>query len=123
MNGSHYERELAKHLDSEGYKVVRSPASGSATKRDLPDLFWSKPTETAIAVELKATSQNVAYYEKEEVSALMEFAMAFNAIPLLGARFKQDTSYYLWHPTDVRRTESERYAADRDIQAHETIDP
>jgi len=123
MNGSDYERKLAKHLDSEGYHVVRSPASGAATKRDLPDLFWSKPDEKAIACELKATSQNVAYYEKQEVSALMEFGMAFNATPVLGARFKQDTTYYLWHPTDVRRTNSGRYAADRDIDAYDTIEP
>lgn len=123
MNGSHYERELAKHLDSEGYKVVRAPASGSATKRDLPDLFWSKSGEKPIACELKATSQNVAYYDTEEVGSLMEFAMAFNSLPLLGARFKQDTTYYLWHPTDVRRTDSGKYAADRDIEANQVIEP
>ena len=123
MNGSHYERKLAKHLDSEGYHVVRSPASGSATKRDLPDLFWSKPDEKAIACELKATSQKAAYYTESEVYSLVEFATAFNATPLLGARFKQDTTYYLWHPNEVRRTNSGRYAADRDIDAYETIEP
>jgi Holliday junction resolvase len=123
MNGSDYERKLAKHLASEGYHVVRSPASGAATKRDLPDLFWSKTGEKPIACELKATSQNVAYYELEEVGSLMEFAMAFNAIPLLGARYKQDTTYYLWHPTGVRQTDSGKYAVDRDIDPYETIQP
>jgi len=122
MNGSQYERRLARLLDDRGYHVVRSPASGSATERELPDLFWSSLDEYPIAAELKATSQNVAYYDKSEVEALREFALAFGAKARLTARFKQDTSYYLCRPKDARETDRGRFGVDP-ANATEAINP
>jgi Holliday junction resolvase len=110
MTGSDYERQLAARLSDQGYYVIRAPASGSATKRPLPDLAWADD-EIACA-ELKATSQNVAYFDGQEVQALEEFAAAFNATPYLVSRFKGDTTYYCCRPSTVRRTESGRYAYD-----------
>jgi len=123
MNGSEQERELARHLDGCRYHVIRSPASGSATQRELPDLFWAKDDERPIASELKTTSQNVAYYDQSEVSALIRFAQAFCARPMLCARFAQDTTFYLCEPEAARLTESNNYAVDREIEPMETIKP
>jgi len=119
----HYERKLAKHLDEQGYHVVRAPSSGGGTKRELPDLFWAKPSEAPIAAELKTTSQNVAYYDESEVAALQSFARSFDATPVLVARFKGDTTYYAVHIENPRITDSGRYAVDRDIEPSLTIEP
>ena len=122
MNGSNYERALARILHNDGYHVVRSPASGAATQRELPDLLWSKRYESPVAAELKATSQNVAYYEETEILALQSFAHAFAAVPVLVARFKGDTTYYGVRVTDARVTDSNRYAVDREIEYYETYE-
>jgi len=116
MDGSQYERKLARYLDDNGYYIMRAPSSGAATKRELPDLLWSKRGVPTIAGELKATSQNVAYYDKEEVEALTRFANAFGAEARLIARFKGDTSYYMFWPADARETDTGRFAVDRDIE-------
>jgi len=123
VNGSTYERRLANHLDETGHHVIRAPSSGAGTKRELPDLMWSKAGEPIIAAELKATSQNVAYYTTTEVAALREVATAFGAKPRLFARFKQDTTYYGWLADDARVTDSGRFAVDREIDPALTIEP
>jgi len=122
MSNGRYERQLANYLDEMDYHVIRAPASGAATKRSLPDLFWSKSNESAIAAELKTTSKDMAYYTSEEVKSLNEFAAAFNAHPRLVARFKGDTSYYIADPKDVYKTPESNYRMTVD-EAVRTIDP
>ena len=121
MSGSTYERKLAKHLDSEGYHVVRAPSSGGGTKRSLPDVFWSKDNETAIAAELKTIQSAPAYVSHTEVESLQEFAAAFNAAPRLILREKGDTRYYVINPTDCVKTENS-YRLDKDAATF-TIQP
>lgn len=123
MDGSHYERKLVNILDAKGYIVIRSPASGAVTDRALPDVLWAGIDETPCAGELKATQANVAYYTKSEVAALESVAEAFGAHAYLIARFKGDTTYYCTEPTNARRTETERYAVDRDNTIDRWIDP
>jgi Holliday junction resolvase len=115
MTGSDYERALAKRLAEDGYHVIRAPASGSATTRALPDLAWGDG-ERVVCAELKTTGQNVAYFDAAEVTALREFAVAFNAASRLVARFKGDTDYYCIAPEQARQTDSGRYAVDRDME-------
>lgn len=114
MNGR-YERELANKLHEQGFEVIRAPASGAATKRSLPDIAYSKSETTPVFVELKSTSENVAYYDEDEVKALQEFALAFSGRARLVARFKQDTAYYSAKVENARRTDTDRYAVDRGI--------
>ena len=116
MTGSDYERQLANELDQRGYHVIRAPSSGSATQRDLPDIAYSKPGETPVFLELKTTGQNVAYYTEDEVEALARFATAFNGHSRLCARFKGDTNYYTLKPMNARRTDTNRFAVDREMQ-------
>jgi len=123
MSNGRFERQLVGILDSKGYHIMRAPSSGGGTKRNLPDLFWSKLDESAIAAELKTTSKEKAYYTSEEVESLREFAAAFSAHPRLVARYKGDTAFYLADPTDVHRTPEERnYRVTRD-EAIRTIEP
>jgi Holliday junction resolvase len=121
MTGSDYERKLARVLDQQGYHVIRAPSSGSATQRDLPDIAFSKEDNTPVMVELKTTSQKAAYFTESEVDALDRFAAAFNGVSRLCARYKGDTTYYLYDPLKARRTPSNRYAVDRDIEPTQVI--
>jgi len=121
MSGSKYERELANHLDNLGYSVIRAPASGAATTRSLPDLFWSKADENAIAAELKTRKEEPAYLSKQEINDLQEFAMAFNAQARIVLRIKQDTSFYLINPIECETTGKSIKA--RRENAYTTIDP
>ena len=122
MTGSKYEREFARLLDDRDYAVMRSPASGSATERDQPDLFFGRDGKR-YAVELKTTDKDQAYFEAEEVSALRRFATRMDSFYLLGARFKGDTTFYLFDPSDARRTPTEKYAVDRDMTPFEVFEP
>jgi Holliday junction resolvase len=122
VTGSDYERAFARLLDEQEYHVIRAPSSGSATQRDLPDIAFSKAGETPIMVELKTTGQKAAYFTETEVNALERFATAFNGVSRLCARYKQDTRYYLYDPKDARRTPSNRYAVDRDIEPTQVIE-
>lgn len=122
MSGSRYERQLCNYMDSKGYHVVRAPSSGGGTKRSLPDVFWSKDGERAIAAELKTTSKDVAYFQQDEVESLLEFAAAFNAAPRLVARFKGDTSYYVCDPRDCEETENHTLKITTETE-HYTIEP
>lgn len=120
MSGD-YERQFANLLDEKEYHVIRAPSSGSATKRSLPDLAFSKESEETICVELKTTSRDIAYYTDQEVEALKEFAAAFHGVPRLAARFKGDTTFYTYRIKDARITDS-GYAVDRDIEATKTYE-
>ena len=121
MTGSNYERKLANILDEHGYHVIRAPSSGSATTRSLPDIAYSKPTEETVCVELKTTGKDIAYFSKDEVEDLQEFAVAFHGVARLCARFKQDTTYYLCRVSDAREN-AKSYAVSKDI-ATDTIVP
>jgi len=114
MSNGRYERELINNLRDQSYAVMRAPSSGGGTDRDLPDVLWSREGEDTRACELKTTSEPYAYYDEREVQALERFANAFNAIPLLVARYKGDTEYYACHPTNAGRTDGGNYVLHRD---------
>ena len=123
MDGDYYERELCRTLDSHGYHVVRSPASGSATERELPDAFYSKPDTRAVALELKSKDGTRAYYQEREVVALEAFAHAFDSEPRLFARWKGDTAFYGHRPEECHTTPEGNYRVDRDQPADIVIQP
>ena len=119
-NHGRYERELVSTLDECGYVAMRAPSSGSATDRDLPDLlagrgdkfhsFEDTPASFALAIEHKSTSATTAYADEGEVEALVRFAEAFGAVPLVGARFKTQAAgkyHYLVEPSECRRTQGD----------------
>lgn len=119
MAGTKYERELVNAFTELGWGAIRTPTSGSATDRDLPDLIvgepmqdWEhhtgRPASFPRAIELKATSSTTAYVKGFEVDDLRRFAKSFGATPLIGARFKhagKRNPFYLLEPGEARHTD------------------
>lgn len=94
--GSNYERELRDRCYELGGVALRVPASGRKTTLSLPDVLGRfKSQELTLAIELKKTKTDYAYYEEDEIRKLREFASEWGATPALVARFTQDTSFYL----------------------------
>jgi Holliday junction resolvase len=96
--GDRRERELVNKLDEAGFAVMRAPASGSATERDLPDVLAGDDGEF-YAVEAKSSAGDPIYLDGEEVAALTYFARNFGAKPRIGVRFDRE-DWYFFHPGD-----------------------
>jgi len=84
--GNRSERKVANKLDSEGWAVLRAPASGGGTDRESPDVFAGLG-EVQIAGELKCPGERRVYFTKEEVEHLRYWASKFGATALLGVDF------------------------------------
>ena len=87
--GERRERELVNLLDGIGFAVMRAPASGSATERELPDVLAGNG-ERFFAIEAKSSSGSPIYLDGEEVDALTYFAENFGATPRIGIRFDEE---------------------------------
>lgn len=105
--GDRRERELVNRLDEAGFAVMRAPASGSATERELPDVL-AGDSETFYAIEAKSSAGNPIYLTGEEVEALVFFARNFGAKPRIGARFDRE-DWYFFHPSDCHVTDGGNY--------------
>jgi len=84
--GNRRERELVNALDEEGFAVMRAPASGAATERELPDVL-AGDGDDFYAIEAKSSSGRPIYLEGEEVENLVFFARNFGAKPRIAVRF------------------------------------
>lgn len=96
--GDRRERELVNKLDEAGFAVMRAPASGSATERELPDVL-AGDGETFYAIEAKSSAGDPIYLDGEEVEALLFFARNFGAKPRIGVRYDRE-DWYFFHPGD-----------------------
>ena len=96
--GDRRERELVNALDEAGFAVMRAPASGAATERDLPDVL-AGDGETFYAIEAKSSAGDPIYLDGEEIEALLFFARNFGAKPRIGVRFDRE-DWYFFHPGD-----------------------
>ncbi len=105
--GDRRERELVNRLDAAGFAVMRAPASGSATERELPDALAGNG-EVFYAIEAKSSSGNPIYLTGEEVEALVFFAQNFGAKPRIGVRFDRE-DWYFFHPSECHITDSGNY--------------
>ena len=105
--GDRRERELVNALDEAGFAVMRAPASGSATERELPDVL-SGDGETFYAIEAKSSAGGPIYLTGEEVEALLFFARNFGAKPRIGVRFDRE-DWYFFHPADLYTTDGGNY--------------
>ena len=123
--GSQHERELVILLDENGFAVMRAPASGGATNRELPDVLAGNGSEV-YAIEAKSRGSDVVYLTKEEVSELLYFSENFGAKPLIGVRFDikygdpahgDDTNpgWYFLPPQELYRTESGNYRVKKEV--------
>ena len=105
--GDRRERELVNRLDEAGFAVMRAPASGSATDRELPDVLAGNG-ETFYAIEAKSSSGRPIYLSGEEVEALIYFARNFGAKARIAVRFDRE-AWYFFHPGDLHTTDGGNY--------------
>ncbi|WP_129114258.1 Holliday junction resolvase Hjc [Halegenticoccus tardaugens] len=105
--GDRRERELVNLLDEAGFAVMRAPASGSATTRELPDVL-AGDGEVFYAIEAKSSAGNPIYLTGEEIEALVYFSENFGAKPKVAVRFDRE-DWYFFHPADLYRTDGGNY--------------
>lgn len=110
--GDRRERELVNLLDENGFAVMRAPASGSATERELPDVLAGNG-ELFYAIEAKSSAGNPIYLTGEEVEALVFFSQNFGAKPRIGVRFDRE-DWYFFHPGDLHVTDGGNYRVKRE---------
>ncbi|AWB27694.1 Holliday junction resolvase Hjc [Halococcoides cellulosivorans] len=118
--GDRRERELVDELDAGGFAVMRAPASGSATARDLPDVL-AGDGEQFYAIEAKSSADDVIYLQGSEVESLVYFARNFGAKPRIGVRFDRE-SWYFFHPADCYTTDGGNYRVKRETALAEGVD-
>ncbi|MDZ7745033.1 MAG: Holliday junction resolvase Hjc [Halobacteriales archaeon] len=105
--GDRRERELVNLLDENGFAVMRAPASGSATDRELPDVL-AGDAESFYAIEAKSSGGDPIYLTGEEVEALVYFSRNFGAKPRIAVRFDRE-DWYFFHPGDLHVTDGGNY--------------
>jgi Holliday junction resolvase len=105
--GDRRERELVNELDAAGFAVMRAPASGSATERDLPDVLAGNG-QKFYAIEAKSSAGDPIYLSGEEVESLVYFARNFGAKARIAVRFDRE-DWYFFHPGDLHVTDGGNY--------------
>ena len=115
--GDRRERELVNRLDEAGFAVMRAPASGSATERELPDVLAGDGI-AFYAIEAKSSSGDPIYLTGEEVEALVYFSQNFGAKPKIGVRFDRE-DWYFFHPADVYQTDGGNYRVKKETALEE----
>ncbi|WP_158058750.1 Holliday junction resolvase Hjc [Halorussus halophilus] len=115
--GDRRERELVNRLDEAGFAVMRAPASGSATERELPDVL-AGDGDVFYAIEAKSSAGDPIYLTGEEVEALVYFSQNFGAKPKIGVRFDRE-DWYFFHPADVHQTDGGNYRVKKETAIEE----
>ncbi len=118
--GDRRERELVNKLDEAGFAVMRAPASGSATERELPDVL-AGDSENFYAIEAKSSAGDPIYLDGEEVYALVYFARNFGAVPRIGVRFDRE-DWYFFHPDECYTTDGGNYRVKKETALAEGTD-
>jgi len=118
--GDRRERELVNRLDDSGFAVMRAPASGSATDRELPDVL-AGDGERFYAIEAKSSSGDPIYLSGEEVEALIYFAQNFGAKARIGVRFDRE-DWYFFHPGDLYTTDGGNYRVKKQTALADGVD-
>lgn len=110
--GERRERELVNRLHDAGFAVMRAPASGSATDRELPDVLAGNG-DRFYAIEAKSSSGNPIYLDAQEVEALTYFAENFGALPRIGIRFDEE-SWAFFDPDELYITPGGNYRVNQE---------
>ncbi|MEK6974504.1 MAG: Holliday junction resolvase Hjc [Nanoarchaeota archaeon] len=101
--GTRAERELFHMLWNNGWATLRSAGSGS-TPKPSPDLIASN-NERILAIECKSIKGNSKYFDRKEISELIEFSKLFGAEPWLAVRFDNNGWFFII-PEDLKVTKS-----------------
>jgi Holliday junction resolvase len=120
--GDRRERELVNRLDEAGFAVMRAPASGSATSRELPDVL-AGDGDVFYAIEAKSSAGDPIYLTWEEVEALGFFADNFGAEALVAARFdREDWAFFAPHDLHQTPQGNFRVKKERAVEAGRRLD-
>ena len=111
--GDRRERELVNLLDENGFAVMRAPASGGATQRELPDVLAGNDG-LFFAIEAKSSSGDPIYLTGEEVDGLVYFAENFGAMARIGVRFDRE-DWFFFHPDDLYTTGGGNYRVKQEV--------
>lgn len=107
-------------LDEAGFAVMRAPASGAATERELPDVLAGNGEEF-YAIEAKSSSGRPIYLEGEEVENLVYFARNFGAKPRIAVRFDRE-DWFFFHPGDLYTTDKGSYRVKKETALADGVD-
>ena len=118
--GDRRERELVNRLDEAGFAVMRAPASGSATERELPDVL-AGDGERFYAIEAKSSAGDPIYLTGEEVEALIYFSRNFGAKARIGVRFDRE-DWYFFHPGELYTTDGGNYRVKKETALANGVD-
>ena len=118
--GDRRERELVNKLDEAGFAVMRAPASGSATERELPDVLAGN-SELFYSIEAKSSAGDPIYLTGEEVYALVYFSRNFGAKPRIAVRFDRE-DWYFFHPDDLYQTDGGNYRVKKETALADGVD-
>ena len=91
--GINAERELVHLLWAKGVAACRVAGSGSSSFPS-PDIVAGTPTRK-LAIECKATSDEIRYIPKESIEQLKVFAKTFGAESWIGIRFSRNNWLFL----------------------------
>jgi len=97
--GDRHERDLLNCLDERVWTVMRAPASGGGTDRELPDVLAGNG-EQFYAIEAKYSSGNPIYLDADEVAALQRFSAGFGAYPAVAAKYPVRNGHPAWGVDD-----------------------
>lgn len=97
--GDRLERDLVNVLDARGFAVMRAPASGSATDRELPDVLAGNG-QGFYAFEAKSSAGQPIYLDGDEIADLRYFAEHFGAEPRLAVKFDVKNGDPAWGDDD-----------------------
>lgn len=117
--GDRRERELVNKLSKDGFAVLRSPASGSRTDRDLPDIFAGNPP-LIYAIEVKSSEGAPIYITEEKIDGLYFFAQSFNAKPRVAVRFDYE-DWFFFSPESLYRTAGDNYRVKKETATSDGI--
>lgn len=115
QKGTRRERQLVNALAERGWAIVRSPASGSATDREQPDLLVGNGDEQ-YGIEAKASGGDPIYLDGKEVDDLEYFCHSFGAKARIAVKFDvkhgdpaygddDNPGWYFIHPIDLHQTD------------------
>jgi Holliday junction resolvase len=114
--GTRRERQLVNELYDRGWAVVRIPSSGSATDRELPDVFAMRdhpdtPFESiALAIEVKANAGEYATLDTDEVHDLNAFSTRAGPTCLPVIATHPDHDHWHFFPTVELNERSQGYS-------------
>lgn len=119
--GDRNERELVNELDEQGFEVMRAPASGSATDRELPDVVASDG-EVGYAIEAKSVGSGKKYIDFEEIVGVLKFAKCFGVRARIGTRYNR-REWRFFHPAELYKTDSGNHRISKDkLDSGQTVE-